>query len=126
MPPRLVEQWLTMYEVWPTQAGSFSQPASIHEVQAAPERKRNPEQRRWWVRHLRQDGQVSSEGWVEPYHFRRFYFASEVEAWEGLLEMERWRLAHFREKVAEVEREIGELEQMLRFKRWQAGAADEA
>lgn len=119
MPPRLVEQWITMYEVWPSEAGT-SRPASIHPVRVTPERKRNPEHRRWWGQHLRTDGSVYYEGWIEPYNFQRFYFSTELEAWEGLLDLERTSLAHFKEGVAQAEREVGELEQHVRFKRWQA------
>jgi hypothetical protein len=125
MSVRVVEQWITMYEAYPTQA-SYSipgEPAWVREVLVAPERKRDPGQRRWRARYLKPDGSVHYEEWVQPFNFRRFFFATEVEAWEGLLAMEQASLARFRERLAQTEREVGELEQQVRFKRWRAEQA---
>jgi hypothetical protein len=123
---RVVEQWITMYEAYPTQASHSipGEPAWVREVLVAPERKRDPGQRRWRARYLKPDGSVLAEDWVQPFNFRRYFFASEVEAWEGLLRMEQERLIHFRECLAQTEREVGELEQHVRFKRWRAEQED--
>jgi hypothetical protein len=119
---RVVEQWLTMYEAYPTQGDAS--PAWVRTVLVAPERKRDPAQRRWRARYLRPDGGVYYEEWVQPLDFRRYFFASEREAWEGLLARERDGLARLRERVAQNEREVGELEQQVRFKRWRAEQED--
>lgn len=124
MPPRLVEQWIPMYEVWPTVEGTpnsrLHDPAFVRRVEVCPERTRDPAQRRWRVRSLRPDGSVASEDWVRVYNFRRLYYPTEVEAWEGLLALAQEQLDWLRERTARTEREIGELEQMVRYKQWQA------
>src|SRR5262245_40417583 len=122
MPPRLVEHWLTMYEAHPTVRGCSSpgQPAWVQQALVAPERKRDPAQRRWRVRYLKPDGSVSYEDWVPACTFRTSFHATELEAWEGLLTYEQERLAALQAGVVRVAREVGELEQMVRFKRWQS------
>jgi hypothetical protein len=125
MSVRVVEQWLTMYEAVPTLASThLSYPATVRPVQVTMERKRDPSQRRWRGRWLHPDGSLFMEDWIHPQNFRRYFYASEVEAWEGLLQIERERLAHFRERLAQTEREVGELEQQVRFKRWRAEQED--
>jgi hypothetical protein len=112
-----------MYEAHPTVRGyhgSAGEPAWVREVQVAPERKRDPAQRRWRVRYLKPDGEVYYEDWVHAYTFRRCFFATELEAWEGLLELEQERLVEFQANVVRCAREVGELEQQVRFKRWKA------